>query len=184
MKEFFPLFKSFLEESIIKEDVKIFMDIGEIEGGQAWEMKIKDALIHSRIMVSVLSPTYFFSEWCRKEFAVMDYRQRQCDYLSINNPNGLIVPLKIHDGEHFSDYVKSIQIADFNDYYLVGKGFQKTILYVEFQRKLKKWIEEVVLAYNHAPSWDVSWKHPDWINKAWEDLDKLNNLKTKNQPVL
>jgi hypothetical protein len=135
-------------------------------------------------MVSVLSPSYFNSDWCKKEFAFMDYRQRKSGYLSQDNPNGLIVPLKIRDGEHFPDYLKTIQIANFNNYLRVGEGFRKTPLYVEFQGKLQDWVEDVKHAYNLAPEWNEDWKHPDWINKAWEDLDKLKGSPTKNHPVL
>lgn len=130
---FLPFFKSYLEDALNLREVKIFIDIDEIKSGQAFDAKIKNALIHSKIMVSIFSPAYFLSEWCKKEFAIIDYRQRQCGYLTVENPNGLIVPIKIFDGEHFPEYVNEIfQITDFNKFSRIGIQTSNTPLFVEF----------------------------------------------------
>ena len=180
---FYPLFKPYLEEALNIKSVKIFKDTTDIKSGQAWEKKIKNAVIHSKIMVSIFSPAYFNSEWCKREFAIMDYRQRQCGFLTIENPNGLIIPLKIFDGEHFPEYANSLQIFDCNNFNRVG-AVKQSPLYIEFQGMLQKWVEDVAIAYNNVPEWNDAWKHADWINKSWVDLDRLNSSSSKKPPTL
>jgi hypothetical protein len=179
---FYQFFKSYLEDALNIRETRIFKDTDEIYSGQAWDLKIKNALIHSKIMVCVLSPAYFQSEWCKKEFAIMDYRQVQSGFLTIDNPNGLIVPIKIFDGEHFPPYANSLQIADFNKFSRLG--LEKTPLYTDFQEHLLAWMPNVTHAYNNAPEWNNDWKHPGWIEKSWNDLDKLNSSPSKKPPTL
>ncbi len=181
---FYPFFKPFLEDALNVREVRIFKDTVEITSGQAWEARIKDALIHSRIMVSIVSPAYFLSEWCKKEFAFMDFRQRACNFMTVKNPNGLIVPLKISDGDNFSDYVKAFQIEHFNDYFRIGPGFEKTIRHVDMQEKLLDWVNEVANAHRNAPEWNDEWLHPDWFSNAWQNLDELNSSIPKTPPTL
>jgi len=76
------------------------------------------------------------------------------------------------------------QISDFNNYFRVGAGFKQTPLHVELQGKLQTWIYDVAHAHKNAPEWKEDWKHPDWVNRAWEDLDKYNAKKIKKAPVL
>jgi TIR domain len=49
-------------------DLRIFMDLDEIATAQIWERKINAALRRSSIMISVLSPAYFRSPWCGREW--------------------------------------------------------------------------------------------------------------------
>ena len=183
-KIFLPFFKPYLEEAICIKNAAIFIDTDEIKTGQKWENKIKQALIHSKIMVSILSPAYFNSDWCVKEFAFMDYRQINCSYPNNENFNGLIVPIKLIDGENFSDHVNEIQNKPFNDYYRVGKGFIDSPLHSDFQHELQKWIHDVAHAYNNAPDFNEDWRLPDWINKPWEDLSKYHTKQHKKSPSL
>ncbi len=49
-------------------ELRIFLDLEEIATAQIWERKINTALRHSSIMISVLSPAYFRSPWCGREW--------------------------------------------------------------------------------------------------------------------
>ncbi len=179
---FLPFFKPHLEDALNIKDVKIFKDTEEILNGQLWDKKIEDALIHSRIMVSICSPAYFNSEWCKREFAIMDYRQRRCGYMSKENQNGIILPIKVSDGEHFSEHVNTFQIESFNDFFrLEIKG---TKLYVDLQEKILRWMKSVVHAYNNAPAWDEDWKKPEWISEALLSVNSLVSSPSKIPPTL
>jgi hypothetical protein len=181
---FFPLFESYLSEALNK-DVEIFIDTEAISSGQAWEAKIRQALIHSRVMVSVFSTAYFRSEYCKKEFAAIDYRQRKCGYMTVDNPNGLIVPLKIFDGDLFPKYITAnTHIQDFNRFALDGIETSRPPIYFEFQEELKKWTEHVRIAHENSPEWNEDWKQPNWIDDSWTDLSKLNGITSKTAPTL
>ncbi len=166
---FYPLFIPYLEDAL-NEEVSIFRDMEEIEGGSAWPQRLKNALAHSKCMVSVLSPSYFRSEWCMKEFVVMHHRQRQLGYLTVEKPNGLIIPLNLFDGEYFPDYANELQMLDCRNFNGVGEGMKRTQLYIDFQGVLQEWVCDVAKTVNNAPDWDAV-----WLSDGWLDIP-LNNI--------
>jgi tetratricopeptide (TPR) repeat protein len=48
--------------------LKVFFDTNSIREGQDWESQILTALRESRYFLAVLSPDYFASDWCRREW--------------------------------------------------------------------------------------------------------------------
>lgn len=57
------------------EPLKIFFDLWGIQNSDDWERRIYRGLIESKTMLAVLSPAYFSSEWCRREYDT--FRQQQ-----------------------------------------------------------------------------------------------------------
>ena len=59
-----------LEEAAIEAEspMRIFFDTQEIESGDYWEQKLRDALRSSRVLVAFVSPAYFRSSFCRWEW--------------------------------------------------------------------------------------------------------------------
>jgi hypothetical protein len=51
-----------------QEPLREFFDDREIKDGADWEARIATALAESKVLLAVLSPEYFKSKWCRKEF--------------------------------------------------------------------------------------------------------------------
>jgi tetratricopeptide (TPR) repeat protein len=51
-----------------KEPLREFFDDRDIKDGADWEARIATALAESKVLLAVLSPEYFTSKWCRKEF--------------------------------------------------------------------------------------------------------------------
>jgi hypothetical protein len=49
-------------------ELRIFLDLDEIRTAEIWERRIRLALRRSAIMISVLSPAYFNSAWCGREW--------------------------------------------------------------------------------------------------------------------
>ncbi len=103
----------------------------------------------------------------------MLHRERTLGFRTATKPEGLIVPVTLHDGARFPTYAKSIQYADWTKYARVGDGFKKTERFVEFQDQIIEWAEDVALAINGAPDWDADWLTDDWLNAAvpgWNTL--------------
>jgi tetratricopeptide (TPR) repeat protein len=50
------------------EDLAVFFDKDGILVAQDWELRIKSALRDSNLLLACLSPNYFASEWCRREW--------------------------------------------------------------------------------------------------------------------
>ena len=159
---FLELFEHYLSETV-NFDVKIFVDYQGIKGGDDWNNRIKHELIHSKCLVSIYSPAYFRSEWCVKEFAIMDFRQKEYGFRTMSNPDGLVIPINIFDGEHFPKYATSIQYEDFREFN--KDGIKNTSLYLPFQNKLESWVTNVAKAIQSAPTWDKNWLSDEakWI---------------------
>ena len=167
---FFPLFESYLADSLNVRKAKIFKDDREIHSGTDWAKQIRKGLVHSKAMVSIFSPAYFNSEWCMREFATIYHRQLACGFLTDEAPDGLIVPLQLFDGQHFPAFGNRHQMLDCRDYNMEGPAFKTTAQYIEFQRKLQKWVDDVAAAVNRAPAWDASWIGQEWVEDAYNRL--------------
>ena len=83
---FYPLFVPYLGDALNK-DVSVFKDTEDIEVGSSWPQRLRNALACSKCMVSILSPSYFRSEWCLQEFAVMHHRQNRLALASNGKPS-------------------------------------------------------------------------------------------------
>jgi hypothetical protein len=179
---FYPLFVPYLEDAL-NQEVTIFKDTEEIETGAAWPERLMNALTHSRCMVSIFSPSYFRSEWCMKEFSIMYHRQKQLGYLTMEKPNGLIIPVNIFDGEHFPRFASKLQMLDCRELYRVGEAVKHTSIYIELQGVLQKWVYDVASAVKDAPAWDAAWLGKKWLDvpDVYTRADK--KLKVK-RPVL
>lgn len=72
-----------------EEDIR-FWDSQEIELGERWPERLSDALRKAKLCVCLLSPAYFNSEFCGREFEVFRNRSNSC---ITNNPQAGIFPI-------------------------------------------------------------------------------------------
>lgn len=167
---FLPLFEGYLREELGRKDIKIFLDRYEIRTGDDWRNRLRNSLVYSRCLVGIFTRTYFASEWCRRECAVMLHRERQYQFRSLHNPNGLILGVQAHDGEFYPDIVTSIQQSDFRRLVRLGEGFKRTEKYVELQDKIQYLAADVALSARSAPPWKPEWLTPDFLDCPDHDL--------------
>lgn len=178
---FLPLFEGYLKAALNREP-SIFTD-QDIPTGYAWEATLKNALAHSRCLVGIWSPNYFQSSWCKYEYFVMLYRQRELKYGTNQNPSGLIVPVTVHDGDKFPKYAREIQFKDWENYAMIGAGFRETKTFVDFQLTMREWTKEVAEAVENAPDWNEDWLNDKWLGDTIEqhfvELNEENHLPKK-----
>ena len=162
-------------------DVSIFLD-DQIETGSSWPARLAFALSHSRLLIPVLCPDYFNSEWCRLELSLMRHREKQLDFRTAGNPNGLILPVIINDGDRFPDEVKEIQ----------GKKIHKfaqpcmclnTPLQENFAELLKNdFCPEIESALENVPAHDSAWQ--DFVYDQFKEQFKAAAAKQTKVPGL
>jgi TIR domain len=171
---FYKLFEHHLSETV-NYDVKIFVDYNKIKGGDDWNYRIKNELIYS--------PAYFRSEWCVKEFAILDYRQKECGFRTLENPDGIVLPINICDGEHFPKFATQIQYTDFRAYN--WDSIKNTELYLPFQRTIAEYAKIVAKAIQSAPMWNQNWLSDDarWIENPPTNYP-INEVSKFSQPTL
>lgn len=181
---FLPLFKDYLEGAIGR-NVTIFQDIQGIEGNDAWDSRLKNALAHSKAMVCIWMPQYFNSEWCLRELSVFMNREQTYKFRTNQQPQGLICPIKLFDGVSFPDYVQSYQYLNCVKYNRLGEGFKQTQGYNELQGILQDFAYDVAKAVNLAPAWEQEWLSKKFIDNAYTKLVvKPTNPKMNNAPKL
>jgi TIR domain len=166
---FLPFFRPYVENAL-NRPFNLFLDRTGIMSGDSWPQRLLEALSRSRCLVAVWSPFYFRSDWCRRECELMLHRERRLGMRSLANPGGLVLPICLFDGDHFPGPAKEIQHLDCRKYFVVGDGFKRTELYVEFQQVIARWSEEVASAIHRAPPWRKEWSSRQWHKDVAIDL--------------
>jgi len=130
---------------LMRNDVRIFFDTEDITTGARWKNKLSDALLHSKCIITILSPLYFQSKWCVSEWKTFIERERA-------DGNELIVPASFHDGKHFPVEAKERQIVDFSNYTSITPSFWETKTAAEFDMDmLKVFAKDVARTIDGAP---------------------------------
>lgn len=161
---FLPIFRGYLKADLGREP-QVFID-DTIRVGHSWSEKLKNALASSRCLVGIWSPNYFQSEWCQYECLVMMNRERKLKYRTKDKPNGLVIPVSVHDGESFPEYARAVQYMNWVDFARIGDGFKKTERYVEFQDQMSRFTKDVAEAVNNSPEWAIEWLDDEWLDGA------------------
>ncbi len=175
---FLELFREHLE-SALGYLPSVFVDAQSISAGDAWPMRIQQALARSKCLVALISPPYFTSTWCMKECHVMLAREKVEGFGITGNGSGLVIPAIVRDGKHHPKYIQDIQSVDFKRFVRKGGAFANSPLYIEFQDKMEEWTEQVAAAINRAPAWNSNWPNEKTI-----EIPKFEPLKMNTQPQI
>ena len=91
------------------EPAKVFFDEGNIGAGDRITAKVNRAIQGSSCLVALWSAEYFRSRWCVSEWQSFVEREKIIDTES----QGLVVPIRIGDGNHFPEAVCDVHCKDF-----------------------------------------------------------------------
>lgn len=155
-RHFLPLFKFLLEGALGKEPA-VFIPRSRESPSDAWPLYRQVALVHSKCLIAIWTPSYFKSQCCTQEYLVMFDREKQLGYRSLERPNGLVLPVIVSDGKHFPSFVPNISWFDCRNYAIPVPAFENTPMYIEFRDKMEEWVEDVAKAVSYAPIWNESW---------------------------
>ncbi|MDX1956928.1 MAG: toll/interleukin-1 receptor domain-containing protein [Leptospiraceae bacterium] len=160
----FPLIKQEIGGTLGERNLKIFIDKIGVNSGDDWENRIKNCLIKSRIMIAILSPEYFKSEWCKKEMSFMLEKEQDLKFRCQQNPSGLIFPLKIRNQEkRYPKYVlEKIQITDIKDHSYSGINNPS----IDLQREIRHWSINVADILDLSFDYKKEWMESDWQTQA------------------
>jgi TIR domain len=154
-EQFHPLLTQWLAESM-PEEPSIFIDEG-IETGETWPDTLRHALKTSRLLVPVLSPPYFRSRWCRAELDTMLAREQELGMRTPHNRDGLILPIRFHDGEHFPAHMRQMQPEDFTPWAFGAPYFADSAHNIGFVEAVKQLAVRLAARLPHVPAWDPAW---------------------------
>ena len=148
---FLKLFTQWLTEKLQErsgEIPKIFFDQIDNEPGVHWPENLQNAVKTSKILLSICSPSYFYSAWCKSEWESFSERER------ILGINGLRIPVRHNDCENF---LGGIAWSDFYGYTFLAKDFYQSIQATIFEKKVEDLATIVADAICAAPPFDNSW---------------------------
>jgi hypothetical protein len=121
LHEFVPLFSAWLEERLARRARVFSQDTALLNAD--WQAALDRHLDAARTLVVILTPTYFNSQFNRREW----------DAFAHSRPDRLF-PVMLTRSDSYPEDVNTRQWADFTPFAFVGEGFSKTEVYVEFQR--------------------------------------------------
>jgi len=184
-KYFKRLIEHYLPEALDGRPVQIFFDENDIHTGDAWENRLKKALSESKCLVPVLTPSYFTSSWCTKEFAVMENRSQKLGFQTVQNPGGLIVPITINKGTSYPRKIQAIQALPCYDYYMSRGDLDKMRFWQDFEQIIADWIStDLLRAISHAPAWNEDWQKDEWLNVPTDHIFRETEETDNFQPIL
>lgn len=88
-------------DQYIPHDVDVYIDRDRLKAGYKFNIAITKALRESLCMVAILSPNYFNSEYCRREYVAMEHieeKRRQKVRLPPEE-KGLVIPVLVWGAE-------------------------------------------------------------------------------------
>lgn len=154
-KNFVRPLRALLQPSL-GSDISIFVD-EQIETGNSYPARLAQAHARSRLMIPVLSPDYFNSDWCRIELVVMHNREKSLGFRTSANPFGLILPVIINDGDKFPTEVQEMQgkkIYDFAQPCMCPDSH----LQERFAECLRAWCPCIEHALEKVPPYNPDWE--------------------------
>jgi hypothetical protein len=154
-QHFCPLLSLRVGQELSGGRVKVFLD-EQIESGTSWPHDLGKKLGRSKILVALLSKNYFSSPWCALKLSHMLAREKSKAMRTAAKPQGLIVPLVIHDCDPPPAAISHIQNVD------IKRCFNPRMrrdgqLGEELDEILTREAEALANAINAAPRWTNSW---------------------------
>jgi hypothetical protein len=147
-----------LNEHGHEDHFKLFWDRGN-EAGTRWDKKLSQAHASSKIMLAILTPSYFASSyWCNAEWEAMLKRAEFCN-LSVDE--SLIYPVLFSDGNNLPQSAVDIKHVDFRDFASPEPGFRDTKQYYEFRREVRKLLYKLEDRIQMAPAFQDDWPELD-----------------------
>ena len=146
--------KAYLELEIGRLDM--FVD-DQIQPGARWDGVLKREVARSRIMLCLISADYFQRDWCRREMALMMERERHLGLEGQNENYGLLIPIRLGDGDMFPDLIQRVQFQDFEDFADpdLPRGTERAS---QFNQNLKKLGKTVAKTLPHVPACCDTWQ--------------------------
>lgn len=153
---FFPLLRMWLHESFpAKHRPVVFID-QEIETGAQWADELRYALLKSKCLVCVWSPSYFGQHWCLAEWLSMREREKLLQKRADSRLR-LIYPVKFNDGDSFPADARSAQYMDLSQFNSPHPNFKDTTPYIDFDRQIQQVAHKVAQMALAAPVWEPGW---------------------------
>ena len=129
----------------------------QLEAGTSWPLALGTTLANSRVLIALYTKTYFHSQWCTTELALMLQREKQEGYRNNKHPDGLIIPAVLHDCERLPKRLAGIQVRPIRECFNVR--MQKNSPIAErLAAEIAELAKPIARAIKSAPKWRGDWR--------------------------
>ncbi|WP_208720569.1 TIR domain-containing protein [Amycolatopsis circi] len=149
---FHPRLRELLDGNLDRE-VRVFFD-GSVRVGGKWPDELRSALRHTRVLVPVCSPKYFYNEWCRAEWASMERRE---ELAGGDCPTTLIYPVIYCDSKNFPSFAHERRMQDLTEWNHPYEQFEVSPKYIAFHDQMNRIAKEIEELVSAAPAWCPDW---------------------------
>lgn len=153
-KHLVPRLKSNLKENLGRD--LVFIDAEGLDTGMDWPHTLSHALLHSRVLLAVISRQYFKKHWCLAELNSMLAR---CDPLGMGTPaapNLLVHAVVAHDCEDVPEPYRRMQRATLK-HYVYDYADPDWPFFKSFQDEVSALAARIATTVESCPQW-----HPDF----------------------
>lgn len=147
----YDLFLGWLREEV-EAEARIFLDTSIMGAGDPLPRALAGALVGSRCLLAICSPSYFKSPWCLSEWESFHERERQAGC-----PEALIVPVLFHAGPPVKEYLAARTYADFTGYTFIDASLFRTEVGLGAQRAIQRLAADVGARLRAAPPFQANW---------------------------
>ncbi|HLX56785.1 MAG TPA: TIR domain-containing protein [Ktedonobacteraceae bacterium] len=156
--------------------LRVFLDIRTIDTAQIWEERILHAIENSTVLVAILTPSYFTSEWCGKEwdyFINLENKSRASGKISAEQ--GLIFPIKL------IDWNRILRLSDIEQRRLAEASRRQFINFENlfpgekaFEDRVKNLMDDIITTLSHLENRTRLTNSPENTNFGMSQFNQLN----------
>ena len=133
-------------------DPRFFFDYSEVSLGDRWADRTMSALLRTKLLLAVVTPEYFQSEWCTREWATFEHREQ-----ITRTQTPLILPLHLRESKTTPDLPLRRQVFDISDLPLHSSAFTDTRLSLKITERVQRLAKTVVSELRNVPPFDPNW---------------------------
>jgi len=144
--------------------------------GVDWKKNLKKVLCRSRILVAILSPHYFRSDWCMAEFHSVIEREKMLGLGELERPEGLIYPVLFSDGDCFREIGRVKYWQDLREWRYPWPQFRDSAGYLEFDRAMRDVGKKLANQIAGVPPWRADFPvvtDPEVLGEAEMKLPRI-----------
>ena len=177
----YPLLSEWLDSLMIERDPSIFVDdFSEEKPGLTYPTHLQQSLQQSRLLLAVLSPSYFRSPWCQVEWSSMRARMKFMKFDPAKLDSVVIYPLKFCDGRHYDDRIIDLKplVKDLSNWSYTAPQFKTSDPYLEFEKEIKKICEELSDCIQSPPNLVTNWpiSEPDKLERSERTFSEIPRM--------
>ena len=129
-----------------------------------WAYNLENSLRHSKVMIQLLTPHYFESDWCMAELESMRAREALLGLAGADISQGLIYPILYSDSDNFPVDERMRSWQDFKEYAHPDPVYQDSVDYLQFCRQIRVLARDLVHLAKQVPPWSPDWPIVDRPN--------------------